>query len=76
MISILCLAAYGVVDSAIVIASSFMIPINRQGRLVLRLQGVVGVIIGMLLFSIANNRITLHWFLYLAAAQARCSGSS
>ncbi len=70
VISILCLAAYGVVDSAIVIASSFMIPVNRQGRLVLRLQGVVGVVIGILLFAIANNRVTLHWFLYLAAAQA------
>ncbi len=70
VISILCLAAYGVLDSAIVIASSFMIPINKPGRLIFKLQGAAGVIIGVLMFSAVNGRVELPWFLYLAAAQA------
>ena len=70
VISFLCLAAYGVLDSAIVIASSFMIPHDRPGRLALRLQGIAGVIIGALLFSLVFDRATLRWYLYLAAAQA------
>ncbi len=70
VISILCLAAYGILDSAIVIASSFMIPSNRPGRLALRLQGVAGMIIGVLMFSVVNDRVRLPWFLYLAALQA------
>ncbi|HXB63153.1 MAG TPA: hypothetical protein VNU94_09925 [Acidobacteriaceae bacterium] len=68
--TILCLAAYGVVDSALVIASSFMIPRNRPGRLVLRVQGVCGLIFGALMFSVIYDRVTIAWFLYLAAAQA------
>ncbi len=70
VISFLCLAAYGVIDSAIVIVSSFMIPHHRPGRFALRLQGIVGVIIGALLFSLVYDRATLRWYLYLAAAQA------
>ncbi|MEI9977615.1 MAG: hypothetical protein WDN23_01215 [Edaphobacter sp.] len=70
VISMLCLAAYGVLDSVIVIASSFMVPADRPGRLMLLLLGVVGVAIGILMFSIIYDRVTLHWFLYLAAAQA------
>lgn len=68
--TILCLAAYGVMDSAIVIASSFMIPRNRPGRVVLRLQGLCGLVIGALLFSVIYGHVTIVWFLYLAAAQA------
>lgn len=70
VISFLCLAAYGVLDSAIVIASSFMIPHDRPGRLAFRLQGIAGVIIGALLFSLVFDRATLRWYLYLAAVQA------
>lgn len=70
VISILCLAAYGVLDSAVVIASSFMVPANRPGRLALRLQGILGVTLGVLMFSISYGRAMLYWFLYLAAAQA------
>lgn len=70
VISFLCLAAYGVLDSAIVIVSSFMIPHDRPGRLAFRLQGVAGVIIGALLFSLVLDRATLRWYLYLAALQA------
>ncbi len=70
VISILCLAAYGVLDSAIAIVSSFMVPSNRPGRMALRLQGIAGVVIGVLMFSVVNDRVRLPWFLYLAALQA------
>ncbi|HEY0308522.1 MAG TPA: hypothetical protein VGB94_10205 [Acidobacteriaceae bacterium] len=68
--TILCLAAYGVVDSSIVIASSFMVPRHRPGKLALLLQGLSGVVIGVLLFSVIYDRVTIDWFLYVAAAQA------
>ena len=68
--SILCLAAYGTIDSAIVFTSSFMIPHQQPGRLALRTQGISGAMIGILLFALVSDRIDLHWFLYLAAVQA------
>jgi hypothetical protein len=68
--TILCLAAYGVLDSALVIASSFMIPRGRPGRVALRLQGLCGLVISAFLFSVIYDRVTIVWFLYLAAAQA------
>jgi|ERR1700677_880977 uncharacterized membrane protein HdeD (DUF308 family) len=70
VISILCLAAYGTIDSAIVLTTTFMIPRKQSGRLVLRMQGICGAAIGILLFVGAYDRINLHWFLYLAAVQA------
>jgi uncharacterized membrane protein HdeD (DUF308 family) len=70
VISILCLAAYGTIDSAIVLTTTFMIPRKQSGRLVLRMQGICGAAIGILLFVVAYDRIDLHWFLYLAAVQA------
>jgi hypothetical protein len=68
--TILCLAAYSMVDSAIVIAASFMIPPGRPGRLVSRIQGFCGLIFGALMFSVIFDHVTITWFLYLAAAQA------
>jgi len=68
--AILCLAAYGVLDSTIVIAGSFMVPRNRPGRLALLLQGLCGVVLGVLLFSVIYDRVTIGWFLYIAATQA------
>ncbi len=70
VISILCLAAYGILDSAIVIASSFMIPAGRPGSVALRLQGAIGVVLGVLMFSGVYDKVALSWFLYLAAMQA------
>src|ERR1700733_9849055 len=48
VISILCLAAYGTIDSAIVLTTTFMIPRKQSGRLVLRTQGICGAAIGIL----------------------------
>lgn len=68
--SILCLAAYGIVDSAIVLTMGFMIPHQRPGRVTLKVQGICGVVIGILLLATVYTRIDLHWFLYLAVIQA------
>ena len=70
VIAILCLAAYGVVDSAIVLATSFMIRHDQPGRVALRIQGLAGATIGILLFALVYNRIDLQWFIYLAALHA------
>jgi hypothetical protein len=68
--SIVCLGAYGIFDSAMVLATSFMVSRASPGRLALRFQGVIGAIIGALLFALVYSEIDLHWFLYLAAVQA------
>jgi len=70
VIAILCLAAFGVVDSAIVLATSFMIRKDQPGRVALRIQGLAGATIGTLLFALVYNRIDLQWFIYLAALHA------
>lgn len=71
VISILCLATYGVLDSALVFTTSFMAS-SRRARVALRLQGMVGVICGIVLLAVVYDRIRLHWFLYLIAFQALC----
>src|SRR5580700_6991051 len=70
VIAILCLAAYGVVDSAIVLATSFVIRKDQPGRVAMRIQGLGGATIGILLFALVYNRIDLQWFIYLAALHA------
>ena len=69
-ISILCLATYGVIDSAIIFTTSFMIPRQQPGHVALRMQGICGAMIGILLFAVVYDRVDLRWFLYLAAIQA------
>jgi uncharacterized membrane protein HdeD (DUF308 family) len=75
VIAILCLAAYGIVDSAIVLATSFMIRPGQPGRVAMRLQGLAGATIGILLFALVYNRIDLDWFIYLAALHALCAAA-
>lgn len=70
VIAILCLAAYGIVDSAIVLVTSFMIQPGQPGRIAMQLQGLAGATIGILLFALVYNRIDLEWFIYLAALHA------
>ena len=70
LISMLCLAVYGVMDSVIVLATSFVVPHERAGRLALRAQGIGGAIFGTLLFFLVYDRAQLQWFVYLAALQA------
>lgn len=70
LISMLCLAVYGVVDSVIVLVTSFMVPQDQAGRWALRVQGIGGAIFGALLFFLVYDRAQLEWFVYLAALQA------
>ena len=71
-VSILCLAVYGVFDSAIVFVTSFMAS-SRPPQIALRLQGTVGVMIGVILFAIVFDSVRLQWFLYLIALQSLCA---
>jgi uncharacterized membrane protein HdeD (DUF308 family) len=68
--SIVCLGAYGLIDSAMVLATSFMVSRRGAVRWALRLQGVSGAVIGAMLFALVYQHIDLHLFLYLAAIQA------
>jgi|UPI00047EB331 hypothetical protein len=68
-ISILCLAAYGVLDSVLIFITSFMTQLTVP-RIALRMQGTLGIIVGITLFSIVYDRVRLEWFLYLIAFQA------
>ena len=70
LLSILCLATYGTIDSAIVLTTSFMVSHRQPGRLALRVQGICGAVIGVLLFALVYDRFDVHWFLYLASVQA------
>lgn len=69
-LSVLCLAAYGVIDSALIFTTSFMIPQEKPGQFALRIQGVCGALIGVLLFALVYDHVELQWFIYLAAIQA------
>ena len=71
--SVLALAAYGVIDSSFVLLSSLMTR-SKPATLALRLQGLVGITVGMLIFTVIYEQVRLEWFLLLAAAQALCTG--
>jgi hypothetical protein len=68
-LSILGLGAYGVLDSVLVLVSSFMTD-SEQSRMGLLAQGTLGAVFGILLLSIGYDRAQLEWFLSLAALQA------
>jgi hypothetical protein len=71
-VAIVGLAAYGVMDSTLVFVSSFMSD-SEKAKLAMRLQGVIGVVVGVLLLSV-SERVRLEWFLTLAAIQAFGAG--
>lgn len=73
VVAIAGLAGYGVFDSALIFVSSFMGQTARV-RMALRVQGLMGVAIGLLLLSVVYNRVQLEWFLGLAALQALGAG--
>jgi uncharacterized membrane protein HdeD (DUF308 family) len=72
-IAVLGLATYGVLDSALILISSFMTQ-TRATRTVLLAQGALGVLIGMLLLFVVFEKARLEWFLLLAALQAAYAG--
>jgi hypothetical protein len=71
--SVLTLAAYGVVDSSLVLLSSTMSR-SRLATVALRAQGVLGMVVGVLLFAVVYERVRLEWFFLLAGVQALCMG--
>ena len=73
VISILGLATYGVIDSVLVLISSFMTE-SARARVVLLAQGTVGIAIGILLLFVVFEQVRLEWFLSLAAVQALTTG--
>ena len=68
-VTILGLAVYGVLDSVLVFVTSYMVP-SHLARIVLRLQGTVGVTLGILLYRVFFFRVQLYWFLVLIAIQS------
>jgi hypothetical protein len=66
--SILGLALYVAIDSAIILFTSYTIP-WRLSKLGLRIQGFTGIAIGLVLLSAIYSNVQLQWFLYLASAQ-------
>jgi hypothetical protein len=69
------LAGYGVFDSVLIFISSFMAQTPRV-RTALRVQGLIGVTISLLLLSVVYNQVQLKWFLSLAALQSLSAGIS
>ena len=70
--SVLVLAAYGIIDSGLVLASSFMTA-SSTVRIALLSQGFVGMIIGTLFLGVLFDHVRLEWFLTLAGVQALSS---
>jgi hypothetical protein len=73
--SVLTLAAYGVVDSMLVLWSSMMSR-SRRSAVALRVQGGLGIVVGVLLFAVVYARVQLEWFFLLAGVQALCLGAT
>jgi len=63
------LAAYGILDSTMIFVSSYMVE-SRRTKIALRLQGTVGVAVGVTLLFVVADHVQLAWFLSLAALQA------
>lgn len=73
-VSVLGLATYGILDSALILISSFMTE-SRTARVVLLVQGAIGISIGILLLTVVFEHVQLEWFLSLAALQALCAAT-
>lgn len=68
-VSILGLAVYGVLDSVLVFITSYTVP-SRLARIILRLQGVIGITLGVLIYRVFFFRVQLYWFLILITIQS------
>ena len=67
--AILGLAVYGILDSVLVFVTSYM-AVSRPEKFALRLQGAVGIVVGILFYFVFFDRVRLHWFLILIAVQS------
>jgi len=66
--SVLGLAMYGILDSALVLIASFNTD-DAWPRTAQRLQGFLGVTVGILMFTVVFDHMRLHWFFYLVSLQ-------
>lgn len=69
VMAILGLAVYGVLDSVLITVTSYMTS-SRPVQIALRLQGMVGITVGVLLYVVFFNSVGLHWFLMLIVLQS------
>ena len=74
-LTVLALAAYGVLDRLLVFLSSSMTR-SRRAAAALGIQGVVGIIVGSVLFAAVYESVRLEWFFLLTASQALCVGAT
>ena len=74
-ISILALAAYWILDSVLVLLTSYMTD-SSHAKIALRFQGITGIAVGVLLYRVFFLSIRLEWFLALIAVQALVTGAS
>ena len=69
VVATLGLAVYGIFDSVLVFITSYMAASPRT-RLALRVQGAIGVSIGICLIWIFSDYVQLSWFLILIVMQS------
>lgn len=69
VVAMLSLAMYGVIDSVLVFVTSYMVA-SLPAKIALRMQGIVGVTVGVLLYWVFFGQVRLHWFLILTSVQA------
>lgn len=69
VVAILGLAVYGILDSVLVLVTSYMTA-SRRTRIALRVQGAVGVAIGICLIAVFSNNVQLSWFISLIVIQS------
>jgi len=70
--TILCLAAYGVLDSVLIFITSYMAA-SRTPKIALRVQGAVGISVGILLYAAFFDHVQLHLSGSQRAASLRLS---
>ncbi len=63
------LALYGILDSLLILASSFAYP-HVWPRRAMQVQGTIGIVIGTLLLSLLFDHAGVEWFLPMAVVQA------
>ena len=69
VVAVLGLAVYGIIDSALVFVTSYMAA-SRPATITLRLQGVIGITVGVLLIRMSSEYVQISWFLILIALQS------
>ncbi|MBW4028957.1 MAG: hypothetical protein HIU93_16455 [Acidobacteria bacterium] len=69
VVAILGLAIYGILDSVLVLITSFLVS-TRPTRAALRIQGASGVALGICLVWLFSDYVQLSWFLILIVIQS------